>query len=216
MAEVMARVGVPAGKLAVVPNIVDALELPPDVPRQPNRLVFAGRLTAEKGSELMLDLAERLPTAEVVLAGGGAMLEGLKHEAGRRHLANVTFTGELNRPELAKLLASATVVVLPSRCMENSPQTMLEAMACGRMVIVPDHPTLRPWVTDGKTGRTFRAGSAESLAAITAEVLADPVGREAMEHRAAELITRRHDAAAITGRTEELYREAQQRCALRW
>lgn len=100
--------------------------------------------------------------------------------------------------------------------MENSPQTMLEAMACGRAVIVPDHPTLRPWVTDGETGRVFRTGSGESLAAVTAEVLADRAGREAMEKRAAELVARRHDAAAIAGRIEELYREAQRRCALRW
>jgi glycosyltransferase involved in cell wall biosynthesis len=216
MAEVMARVGVPASKLAVVPNIVDALALPPDVPRQSNRLVFAGRLTAEKGPELMLDLAERLPAAQVVLAGGGAMLEGLKLDVARRHLVNVTFTGPLDRPDLAKLFASATAVVLSSRCMENSPQTMLEAMACGRAVIVPDHPTLRPWVTDGRTGRVFRTGSAESLAAVAAEVLADLAGREAMEHRAAELISRRHDASAIAGRIEELYREAQRRCASRW
>ena len=102
---------------------------------------------------------------------------------------------------------------MPSRCLENSPQTMLEAMAAGRAVIVPDHTTLQAWVTDGKTGRVFHAGSGESLAAVAAEVLADPAGREAMEYQAVELIAKRHDASAIETRIEELYREAQRRCA---
>ena len=51
------------------------------------------------------------------------------------------------------------------------------------------------------------------MAAVAAEVLADPAGRETMEYQAAELIAKRHDASAIETRIEELYREAQQRCA---
>ena len=213
VAKIMGGIGVPPEKLQVVPNPVERLVLPLDVLRKTNCFVFAGRLTAEKGPELMLDLAERLSAAEVVIAGEGTMLEGLKRDAARRKLARLTFASSLGRKPLARLFASATAVVMPSRCLENSPQTMLEAMAAGRAVIVPDHTTLQAWVTDGKTGRVFHAGSGESLAAVAAEVLADPAGRETMEYQAAELIAKRHDASAIETRIEELYREAQQRCA---
>ncbi len=216
MAKIMHVVGVPRSKLAVVANIIERPELPSDEPRRDNRLVYAGRLTAEKGPSLMLDLAERLPAAEVVIAGDGVMRSELEAQASRRGLANVTFTGPLDRLRLARLYASATAVVLPSRCMENSPQTMLEAMACGRAVIVPDHPTLRQWVADGDTGRVFAPDSGESLAAVAAQVLADRLWREEMEHRAAERVRQAHDADTIGTQTEQLYEEARRRCALRW
>ena len=211
-----ARVGLPKGKLEVVPNVIERPNLPGDEPRRDNRLVYAGRLAGEKGPTLVLDLAERLPAAEVVLAGDGAMRAELQADARRRGLANVTFTGALDRQALVRLYASATAVVVPSRCMENSPQTMLEAMACGRAVIVPDHPTLRQWVADGRTGRVFAPGSGESLAAVAAQLLADRPWREEMEHRAAELVIRDHDPEAIGTKTDALYQEARRRCALRW
>jgi glycosyltransferase involved in cell wall biosynthesis len=216
MAGIMRAIGVPVGKLAVVPNIIERPNLPAGEKRRDDRLIYAGRLTGEKGPELMLDLARRLPAAEVVVAGDGIMREALQAEAARRGLANITFTGPLDRPALDRLYASATAVVLPSRCMENSPQTMLEAMACGRAVIVPDHPTLAQWVTDGQTGRVFAAGGGESLAAVAEQVLADPAGREQMERCAAQRIGRRHDAAVIGMETDAIYREALRRCALRW
>lgn len=216
MARIMAAVAVPTGKLAVVPNIIEQPRLPADVRRRESRLVFAGRLTAEKGPDLMLDLAQRLPAAEVIVVGDGAMREGLEDAGRRRGLANITFTGSLDRDGLARQYAAATAVVVPSRCMENSPQTMLEGMACGRLVIVADHPTLRQWVTDGSTGRVFASGSGESLAAVAAQALADGPWRQTMERQAAELVARRHDTAAIGAKTEELYEEARRRCALRW
>ncbi|MCJ7544749.1 MAG: glycosyltransferase family 4 protein [Phycisphaerae bacterium] len=216
MAEVMHAVGVPRGRLAVVPNLIERPELASGERRRAKRFVYAGRLTAEKGPDLMLELAERLPAAEVVIAGDGRLREQLEARARRRGLTHVTFLGALERAALARLYASATAVVVPSRCMENSPQTMLEAMACGRVVIVPDHPTLRQWVTDGRTGRVFAPGNSESLAAVAEQVLADRRRRQDMERRAMELVNRRHDAEAIGTRTDELYEEARRRCALRW
>jgi glycosyltransferase involved in cell wall biosynthesis len=216
LAKVLRAIGVPKGKLTVVPNVIERPNLPRGEKRRDKRLIYAGRLTTEKGPDLMLDLARRLPAAEVILAGDGIMREPLQAAAARSGLTNVTFTGPLDRPALERLYASATAVVLPSRCMENSPQTMLEAMACGRAVIVPDHPTLGQWVVDGETGRVFPAGSGESLAAVAEQVLADPAGREQMERRAAERIGRRHDAAVIGTETDAIYREALRRCALRW
>ncbi len=216
MAAVLRRVGVPASKLAVAANVVDVPKLSRRLKRRERRVLYAGRLTAEKGPDLMLELAAALPDCEVVIAGGGAMLAELQTAAEQRKPAKVTFTGPLDRGDLAREYAKAAAVVLPSRCMENSPQTMLEAMACGRAVIVADHPPLRQWVSDGETGRTFAPGSGESLAAVVGEVLSDPAGRARMERQAAELIARRHAPAAIIERIERIYEEARRRCELRW
>jgi glycosyltransferase involved in cell wall biosynthesis len=226
MREVLLRTGLPRSKGVVLPNPIEPLDLTEStgeenslLPRPaPGRqeLLYAGRLIPEKGPELMLELAGRCPDVSVVVAGGGVMLEDLRREVVRRGLANVTLTGDISHDRLGGLYARATAVVVTSRWIENSPQVMLEAMAAGRCVIAPDHPPLREWVQDGRTGRLFAPADPDDLARVAREVLADPRARASMSQAARELVTARHDDRTIMEATEALYRKAIRRCALRW
>lgn len=216
MRQVLRRLGAPASKAVVLPNVIERIPLPPDRPQSPRELLYAGRLIFEKAPELMLDLAQRLPDVSVTIAGGGVLLDGLRQDAARRGLANVTFAGDVPHGDLGRLLARATAVVVTSRWIENSPQTMLEAMAAGRCVIAPDHPPLREWVDDGRTGRLFIPLDADDLARVAAEVLAHAGAREEMARAARELVAVRHDEGQVMDRTESFYEEAVSRCALRW
>jgi len=178
--------------------------------------LYLGRLSEEKGPELMLELARLLPAARMAVAGGGPMAGELRRQAQAAGLANLVFAGRLERDEAADLLARSACLVLTSRCMENSPQSMLEAMAAARCVIVPDQPPLWEWVRDGQTGRLFACGDAASLAGVAAEVLADPAGRERMARAGRGLVAARHGADQAAASVDEAYSEARRRCALRW
>ncbi|MCG2739693.1 MAG: glycosyltransferase family 4 protein, partial [Syntrophaceae bacterium] len=177
MRQVLLRAHLPANKAVVLRNIVEPISLPADVKQSDCELLFIGRLTAEKAPSLMLDLARRLPEARVVIVGEGPLLEDLRSQVGGGGLTNVTLAGHVNHEDLGVYLARATAVVVTSRWIENSPHAMLEPMLAGRCVIVPDHPPLREWIRDGQTGRLFRPGDADSLAAVAREVLANPAGR---------------------------------------
>ncbi len=215
MSEVLRRTGVPAAKTVFVPNIVNAPACSANPPADSRLLLFAGRLSDEKGPLLMLELASRLPDAQVVIAGDGPLMDELRGRANQQSLGNIEITGQLPREELSRLFEKAAAVVLTSRCPENSPQTMLEAMAADRCVIAPDHAPIRQWIRDGETGRLFSPDDGRSLAEVAGRVLADAASRRKMAHRGRELVQNEHKADKILSRLEELYRESVSRCALR-
>ena len=215
MRQVLLRTHLPANKAVVLRNIVEPISLSADVKQSVCELLFIGRLTAEKAPSLMLDLARRLPEAQIVIVGEGPLLEDLRSQVADGGLANVTLTGHVNHEDLGAYLARATAVVVTSRWIENSPHAMLEPMLAGRCVIVPDHPPLREWIRDGQTGRLFRPGDADSLAAVAREVLADPVEREKIARAGKALAGRRHDPKHIINQLEGLYEDVIDRCALR-
>lgn len=216
LADLMRRIGAPRSKLAVMRTILRPPCPPNAHPPHDGMLLFAGRLSREKGPDLMLDLAAVLGDAHVTLAGDGPRRAGIEAAVRRRGLGNVTLAGQVAPARVAALMAAAAAVVLPSRCMENSPQTMLEAMAAGRCVVVPDQPPLREWVRDGETGRTFATGDADSMAAVVREVLADAGARRRMAAAGQALVRARHDVDRLCRRLEALYLEASRRCASRW
>jgi len=213
--DVLIRAGVPRSKAVLVRNPVSFIALPAGVKQRGDELLYVGRVSDEKRPQMMLAVAEKLPDARVVIAGDGPLRSCLESEATEHGLTNVKFLGHVGHESIARHLASAAAVVLTSRCMENSPGAMLEAMAARRCVIVPDQPPLREWVEDGRTGRTFAPGDEQSLVKVAGEVLADPRGRARMAKAAAELIAGRHGSEAVAAAMEQCYRESISRCALR-
>lgn len=215
MRQVLLRARLPANKAVVVRNIVEPITLPADIKQSDSEILFIGRLTAEKAPSLMLDLARRLPAARIVIVGEGPLLEGLRAEVAGGGLANVTLAGHVDHEDLGLYLARAAAVVVTSRWIENSPHAMLEPMLASRCVIVPDHPPLREWIRDGLTGRTFRPGDADSLAAVAGEVLADSAKRDKIAAAGKTLVDRLHDPEHIINQLERLYEDVIDRCALR-
>ena len=133
------------GDLRVVPNGVDldryepidgqsrpdvrrALGLPVDA----KIVLLPGRLSEQKGQDVMLGVWPAVvaahPEARLVLLGEGPLRPTLERAADR----TVTLVG--NRPDVARWLHAADLVVLPSRW-EGMSLAMLEAMATGRSVV---------------------------------------------------------------------------------
>ena len=134
--------GAPAAD--VIPNGVDpARWQPPGVRRRHDRVVVAGRLEYEKGVQVLMAATEDLPL-DVRIAGRGSHGPALRREAHDR----VRFEGHLPQPALARLLASATIVVVPS-LYEPFGLAALEGMAAGTPVVVSDVGGLRDLVPDG-------------------------------------------------------------------
>ena len=217
MLRVAQKAGIPRGKLVVVRNPVAVPEIPDVKPISDTdgTLLFAGRLGPEKSPDMMLRLAEKLPEAKVVLAGDGPEMEQLQKTVRECDLRNVELLGHVHPEKMGELYAKASAVIVPSRCMENSPAAMLEAMAAGRCVIAPDQPPLREWVIDGRTGWLFATGDIESLKQVTARVLADEALRRKVGAAAQREVLARHDAEKQIDRIEHLYQVARQQCALR-
>lgn len=152
-----------------------------DVPRveqspQPKTSVFLGRLDVEhKGIDLLLDAFVQLPPAEagtLVIAGDGRGRDRVQAIIERRRLGDrVRLAGRVQGAEKWDLLASAQVVVMPSRW-ETFGLVALESFAVGRPVLAFDIPCLRQVVTPDR-GRLVRPGDVAGFAQQWRELLDD-------------------------------------------
>ena len=206
------RDGFPAGKLAVLANPVVFSGPPAEGPGADGRVLYLGRISPEKGPEMMLHLAGLMREVQVTILGDGPMMDDLRAEARRRRLDNVSLPGHVAHEQVGRYLAEAGAVVVPSRCFEVSPLAVLEGMLAGRVVVAPAHGPAGEWIQDGKNGRLFRPGDAGDMARVVAEVLANAPARAEMGRAAASRVRQRHECEAIVARLVEHYREAIRQC----
>ena len=143
-------------------------------------IVLPGRLVHEKGH---IDLIEALRglhlsgrSLTVTFAGHGGLQKKLV-EMTRNLPFPVTITGNLEHPEFLRVLASADIVVVPSR-FEGFGLTALEAMALSKPVIASTAGGL-PEVL-GDTGKLVEIGDHDALAAAILELANDAKLRGAM------------------------------------
>jgi glycosyltransferase involved in cell wall biosynthesis len=105
------------------------------------RLLYAGRLTAEKGVEALIKSLAPVPGVELSIAAPRAQFHGLApllQRAGVR----ARYLGWLRRPQLWKAFTGHDVLVMPSTTLEAMGLVALEAQACGLPVLYQPVPGL--------------------------------------------------------------------------
>ena len=175
------RLGVPPGKITVLPNGVPAApQMPPADAAGPCRLLFLGLVGARKGmSELLQALASPGMTAHpwhLDIAGDGA-LDTYRQMAATLGLAErTTFHGWTDAAQVSRMLAAADLLVLPSHD-EGLPVAILEAMAHGLPVVATPVGAVAEAVRHRQTGLLVPPGDPAALAAALQELVADPALR---------------------------------------
>jgi teichuronic acid biosynthesis glycosyltransferase TuaC len=142
------EMGVPVERVQSIPNgcdldvffPADRLEARRELRIAADRRVvlFVGRLVEVKGVEVLIEAARlalaRSPSLELVLVGDGPLRESLERQAREKLGAHARFTGPLPPEKIARWMAAADVVCLPSYS-EGCPNVVIEALACGRPVV---------------------------------------------------------------------------------
>jgi len=185
--------GLPASRIEVKPNF---LELDPGKRSSSGGFaLFVGRLSAEKGAEVLLQAWQKLKgTIPLVIMGDGPLREPLESEAAARNLSNITFAGWRSRGEILSAMKSASLLITPSLWYEGFPMTVVEAFACGIPVICSRLGGLREIVEDGSTGLHFNPGDAEDLAVKLDLLWTQPAQLAAMGRAAREEYKRNYTA----------------------
>jgi glycosyltransferase involved in cell wall biosynthesis len=205
----MAAGGVYPDRLRVLAGFVDAAGVVPKAaPGGP--VVYAGRLSAEKGVDVLVQALAGLPAATLEVAGDGPERPALEALAAARAPGRVRFLGRLARDRLLELVRSAAVVAVPSRCHENQPMAVLEAFACGVPVVASDLGGLPELVEPGRYGEIVPADDPGRLAAALAALLADPGRALAMGRAARALVERSFTPERHLQGLEDLYGRAAQ------
>lgn len=168
--------GLPRARFRIKPNFVASSAAPQWDARHGG--LYVGRLSTEKGIEVLAQAMRGLDEMPLQVIGGGP-LEGMARDAfGTRFLGFEPLARILERMQTARYL------VVPSICYENSPRTIVEAFSCGVPVIASRLGALAGMVREGVTGLLFAPGDAGDLRARIAWAEAHP-GEMARMGRAA-------------------------------
>jgi glycosyltransferase involved in cell wall biosynthesis len=125
--------GLPPDRVWVKPNSVGDPGPRPGRPSSSPTVLFAGRLTPEKGVGVLLEAWRRLGPAglELVVAGDGPMRPALE----RRPPPGVRFLGQVGPEAVREWMLRSRALVFPSWLYEGQPMSVLEAFAAGLPVL---------------------------------------------------------------------------------
>jgi glycosyltransferase involved in cell wall biosynthesis len=140
-------------------------------------VVFAGRLTEEKGIVVLLEAARLLIDAEVkiVIAGSGPVESTCRQIINDQQLHHVSMVGWQDSAAIDRLIQSSQALLMPSIWYENAPMSVYESLALGTPVIASELGGLPELIESGVNGYLFPAGDATQLAAAIQYLLMKPL-----------------------------------------
>lgn len=214
---------VPADRIVVIPNGVDAKRLSlsrtPErtrnllrVPRDAELSLSLGALTWEKDPLSILDVVHGAMRHRQHLfhlfVGDGPLREVVGREIARRGLQNrVLMLGA--RADVPDLLAASDLLLSASRPdgMEGMPASVIEAGMLGRPVVAYDVAGMAEAISHGVTGLLVRSGDTDGLVAAVTAILADGNQRRSMGSAAREFCVQRFEIGTIAARYRRIYEE---------
>lgn len=220
-AEAQSLLGIDPARLVRLTNGVDRATFCPRPWREdlPPRILYVGRLSAQKRVDVLLKAFARLrqgaaaepepgkvdlSQVELLLAGAGPLrgeLEALANSLGVAE--QVRFLGGVERSQVVDLLRDASVLALPSSA-EGMSNAVLEALATGVPVVATDLPGTAEQLTHEREGLLVPVGDVAALASALERVLGDPELQRALGS-AAEARSQVYDMEQVALQHLELF-----------
>lgn len=173
-------------------------------------VLFLGRLREKKG---VFDLVNAIPKVldvfpetRFILAGDGEVETVARQARSLGVSENLELPGWVDGEAKNSLLASASVLVLPSY-FEGLPICVLEAMAEGVPVVTTTVGGIPEVVEYGKCAWLLAPGDIEGLSVALIEALSDSEKRQAVRHAARDRVARHYSTSLVIGQIESLYRQ---------
>ena len=145
-----------------LPNFVDLKNYKPDYNNHGKTIIYAGRLSPEKGLVTLIDAVKDIDV-KLQIIGDGPLRSFLEKKIQNENISNVLFSGYLNREYLIRETKKSLFGILPSECYENNPRFIIETFSLGKPVIGSRIGGIPELVIDGKTGFTFTPHNTSEL-----------------------------------------------------
>jgi glycosyltransferase involved in cell wall biosynthesis len=181
-----------------------------------DKFVFGtvSRLTPVKGHNFLIEafyrIRDKLQNSQLVIVGEGRAKADLEKQVERLGLQeSVHFLGY--RTDIAEVLKSFDIFVLPSIGEEGLPKAMLEAMAAGVPVIGTNISGIPEILADGKYGRLVRPGSSTALSEAMSEMMQLPEEiKKDIIASAKQRVKNHYSHSVICERIESIYEKLAQ------
>ena len=157
------RAGIDGKKIAVKPNFIYPDPGESGAGQRKRYALYIGRLSAEKGVNVLLESWRALPDFSLRIIGDGELSGALKDYVRRHNMSNVEFCGYVDQKEYDRNMREAGFLVVPSVCYENFPRVVAEAFAYGVPVLASRLASLEEIIEDKGNGMLFEAGNPSDL-----------------------------------------------------
>ncbi len=156
-----------SGQVVVKPNaVLDLGDV--DFNTRQDFFLYVGRLSAEKGIDVLLDAVQKHPFRLKIIGTGP--LEGRVRQVAAAH-PNIEYLGWQNPNAVASTMKKCRALLVPSICYEAAlPLVVLEAFATGTPVICSDQGNLRQITENQPAGMLFRSGDGDELGKMVQKV----------------------------------------------
>lgn len=196
-----------------IPVIYNGIDLDACIQKQSYannpKIIFinVARFMYQKNHSMLInaykELAEQADDTELWLVGKGQLLDEIRQQAERLHIASkVRFLGE--RTDVLELLNRADVFILPS-LYEGMPMTIIEAMGTGLPIIATNVGGIPTMIEHDVDGYLVECDEEELVAAM--KKMCSSKERERMGKKAAEIATQRFSVKSMTEGYCQLYNE---------
>ena len=221
-------IGAEPDRVEVVPYGVDADRFRPDPAtraavrtdlgvRDDQVLVFtAGRLVRKKGFEYLIDAMATLPDdvpAVLAIGGAGDLERELEDRAAKAAPGRVTLLGNLSQDQVARHLAAADIVVVPSvqddaGNVDGLPNVVLESLASGTPLVTTAAGGIGSVVTHGETALIVPERNSTAIRAQIVALASDHGLRARLGACARTMVGERFGWARAAERFEAAYERA--------
>ncbi len=227
MAEWWERTGAAPRQIVVVPHGTDTAVYYPragararlGIPSEHKVVFYAGRLSVEKNLPTLMaavaELAPSRPALHLYLGGTGPEDAALRRLAAELGIADrVQLVGWIDRQQMPDYYSAADVFALPTTN-EALGRVLLEAMACGTMVVASSFAGPRDIVDDGVNGVLAAPTDARAWTRALAHALDDDAWRRQLADAGRRTVLERFDWPVIARRMRDEVFAPAARCAER-
>ena len=191
--------GYDKNKITVIPNSIDA---PCSyTPITGGYIAYIGRLSYEKGYDLLVEVARKHPEIKFCFAGAQ------REQKNTDIPSNVEFAGYLQKDKLLEFIQKARFIVIPSRCYEGFPMAILEAACHGKPAIAPNHGGFTEIIGQGENaiGNLFEPGNTDDLDKQIAELWNNQTLTEELGEKAFRKLKEHYDSEVVYKQWETLF-----------
>jgi len=168
-----------------VPNAIDVSSLEINVDkRYPKQIIFAGRLSSEKGIDSLISIAQKLSDEiHLIILGAGPEEQKIK-DLTKTH-KNIHFLGYQNKKDTISLIRGSDILIQPS-LQEGISSTLLEAMVCKTAIIASNVGGNKEIIENGINGMLVEPHEIQSFVKQITNLLNDAQLRESLVNQASK------------------------------
>jgi glycosyltransferase involved in cell wall biosynthesis len=200
LGDIVQQAGVSAERIVVIPNGINTQRFgaSPDTVAAKRALGLEGQLVLGftgfvrdwHGMDTVIDfIAQDGAECHLLVVGDGPARAELEQQAHRLGVAaRVSFTGVVQRDEVARHVAAFDIALQPAVVAYASPLKLFEYLALGRAIVAPSQPNICEVLRDGENALLFDPKNSLGLVQAIRRLMGDADLRRRLERKAAETI----------------------------